>query len=63
MQTELNDALITKERESATEASEEALSIVKEAIVSMKDTDSIDSTTAEMENHKVSFFEYKLCLF
>nr|GEU97948.1 myosin-9-like isoform X1 [Tanacetum cinerariifolium] len=50
--TELNDMLITKERESATEASDEALSIAKEAIVSMKDTDSIRSTTAEVENHK-----------
>ncbi|PWA65541.1 IQ motif, EF-hand binding site [Artemisia annua] len=50
--TELSDTLIIMERESATEASDEALSIVKEAIVSMKNTDSIDTTTAEVENHK-----------
>ncbi|GKB54030.1 hypothetical protein Tco_0904783 [Tanacetum coccineum] len=55
MKKELNDTLITKERESATEASDGALSIVKEAIVSMKDTDSIGSTTAEVENHKADF--------
>ncbi|KAK1428395.1 hypothetical protein QVD17_17228 [Tagetes erecta] len=54
--TELNDTFVIKERESATEASGTALSIVKEAIGSMKDTDNSDSLTPKEENQKVMIF-------
>ncbi|KAD3338354.1 hypothetical protein E3N88_33875 [Mikania micrantha] len=51
--TNLNDTIIVKERESATEASEAALSIAKEAIVTMRDIDNgIDSITPIKENQK-----------
>lgn len=53
VQTELNDAFIIKERESGTDTSDTALSIVKEAIGSMKDTDNSDSLTPKEENQKV----------
>ncbi|KAI3829743.1 hypothetical protein L1987_03871 [Smallanthus sonchifolius] len=49
--TELNDTFTVKEHESATEASDAALSIGKEAIVSM-DTDNIDSLTPKEDNQK-----------
>ncbi|KAL8215013.1 hypothetical protein R6Q57_004462 [Mikania cordata] len=53
--TNLNDTIIVKERESATEASEAALSIAKEAIVTMRDIDNgIDSITPIKENQKTA---------
>lgn len=60
MQTESNNSLLVKERESAAETCDKALSIVKDAIVSMKDSDKVHSLTAE-ENQKVTLSEYKLC--
>lgn len=59
MQADLNQTLLTKESESTSEASDAALSIVNEAIVSMKDIDNNDSLTPKEENLKV-MIEYKL---
>ncbi|KAL8259044.1 hypothetical protein R6Q59_026997 [Mikania micrantha] len=50
--TAVNDTFIVKDRASETEASDAALSIVKEAIGSMKDTDNIDSLTSKEKNQK-----------
>ncbi|KAK9057368.1 hypothetical protein SSX86_022203 [Deinandra increscens subsp. villosa] len=50
--TEVNDTLIVKERESAKEAYDAALPIAKEAIVSMRDADNINSMTPKEENQK-----------
>ncbi|MFS7902623.1 hypothetical protein Hanom_Chr01g00013431 [Helianthus anomalus] len=52
VQTEVNDKDNVKDRESATEASDAALSIAKEAIVSMKDADNTNSLTPKQENQK-----------
>lgn len=60
MQADLNQTLLTKESESTSEASDAALSIVNEAIVSMKDIDNNDSLTPKEENLKVMLIEYKL---
>ncbi|KAL8226300.1 hypothetical protein R6Q59_000156 [Mikania micrantha] len=50
--TAVNDTFIVKDRASETEASDAALSIVKQAIGSMKDTDNIDSLTSKEKNQK-----------
>lgn len=53
MQTDLNEA---KERELAMEASDRALSVVKDTSVSMEDTGKIEILTAEVEHLKVILF-------
>ena len=62
MQIELEDTLLSKERESATEESDAVLSIDKEPPVSAKDKDksdgsssdsSSDSSTKKAKKHKV----------
>lgn len=59
MQTESNDTYIAKEHQSATEASDAASTIVKEAIVFMKDTDNTsDSLTRKEDNQKVTLIEH-----
>lgn len=52
MQIESNTTVV-KERESAPETSDETLSIAKEAINSMKDTDNVNSVTPKEDNQKV----------
>lgn len=61
MLAELNDTFIVKEHESTTEASDSALSIAKDAIVSM-DTDNAKSLTPKEENQKVMLIKYSLFL-
>ncbi|KAI3668044.1 hypothetical protein L6452_43117 [Arctium lappa] len=51
--TELNEALLSKEHGSATDASDTALSVMRDDPVSVEDTGKIESLTAEVENLKV----------
>ncbi|XP_024973824.1 myosin-9 [Cynara cardunculus var. scolymus] len=50
--TELNEALLSKERDSATDASDKALSVMKDAPVLVEDTGKIENLTTEVENLK-----------